>query len=98
MEAKPFKFIPEIPWWWFVKASSLPGKAYSVGCLIWLCHRLSTSKKFPVRFSRRYYGPTNLSRYTVRSGLKNLEQAGLIKVKREEGKSKAPLVTIITKR
>jgi hypothetical protein len=98
MEPKPFKFIPEIPWWWFVAASSLPGKAYCVGCLIWLCHKLSQSKNFPIRFSRRYYNPTTISRYTVRSGLKNLERAGLITVEREGGKSKAPLITIILDR
>jgi hypothetical protein len=96
LEPKPFRFIPEIPFWWFVEASSLPGKAYSVGCLIWLCYRLSDTKKFPVRFSRRYQNQTKIDRHTMRCGLKNLEKAGLVLVERP--KNKAPLVTIILDR
>jgi hypothetical protein len=96
MKAKDFEFIPPIPWWWSLEASFLPGKAHYVGCLIWLCYRLSGSKKFPIKFSRRYYASTALHRNTIRLGLRNLEKAGLIRVQR--AKSKAPLVTIILDR
>ena len=94
LKPKPFKFIPQIPCWWFSKAVLLPGKALGVGELIWLSHKVTLGKKPPIPFSRRYYNWAKISRQATNRAITQLEKAGLIKVAR--GKGKAPRITIVT--
>ena len=86
-------YIPPIPLWWFIRASSLPGSSLAVGCLIWFLLKTSQTQS-PLKFSRRRYMFVKCSRYSVRRGLASLEKAGLIEVERNQGK--APLITVVT--
>jgi hypothetical protein len=91
LEHKSF-YIPTIPLWWYLIASSLPGKAYAVGCQIWFIYRVKNAGKFPVKLSRQWFSLFKFGRHTVQRALFNLEKAGLVTIRR--GKGRAPLVTI----
>jgi hypothetical protein len=90
LEHKNF-YVPTIPYWWHLIASTLPGKAHAVGSQIWFCYRVSGGK-FPVKLSRQYFSLLKFSRHTVRRALFDLERAGLIAVQRSKGRS--PRITI----
>jgi hypothetical protein len=91
LEHKKF-YVPTIPYWWHLIASSLPGKSHAVGCQLWFCYRTAFRSKFPVKLSRQYFSLMKFDRWSVWRALVELEKAGLITIKK--GKGKAPLVTI----
>ena len=91
LEHKNF-YIPTIPFWWFLIASSLPGKAYAVGSQIWFIYRVKNGGKFPVKLSRQWFSLFKFDLRTARRALFYLEKAGLISIQKHKGR--APLVTI----
>jgi hypothetical protein len=90
LEHKNF-YVPTIPYWWFLIAVNLPGKALGVGVQLWFVYRVGRSK-FPVKLSRQWFGLFKCSRHAVRRALQDLAKSGLIQVR--QGKGRAPLVTL----
>jgi hypothetical protein len=79
-----------VPQPWLRRAAELPGKALAVGLALWFLR--GCRGRWTVRLTRR-----TLQRFGVRRkpgylGLKNLEAAGLVRVRRRVGVS--PVVTI----
>ena len=88
---KPFLKGP-IPLYWLRAASELPNRALAVGILMWYLRGLEKSPKDLVLTNKRaaLFG---LSRYTKGRALRELENAGLVIVRRRPGQ--CPRVTII---
>ena len=72
-----------IPLNWLKKAAELPGKAILVGLDLWYRVGLTKSAEVKLSLSRSAFG---CGRYSGGRGLKALEKAGLISVRRAEGK------------
>ena len=68
---------------WFSRAARLPGKSAVVGLLIWYRHRLE--KKRTVVFNQSRWKTFGLSRDAARRGLRALEKAKLVSVRRKLG-------------
>jgi hypothetical protein len=78
-----------IRWSWIAEAAALPGRALAVGMVLRLWAGMRCSQT--VRLSYRNF-PAGLSRFAIYRGLRNLERAGLVTVRRVPGH--APLVTL----
>lgn len=72
-----------IPMDWLSSAAKLSGKTLSLGIAIWWLHGMSNG--CPFKLTKTALTMLNLSKDTVRDGLKKLEVAGLIKVSRSPG-------------
>ena len=86
-----FFFKGPVPMDWIARLVSLPGKASHLGWLIWFMSGLKKHKTF--RLEPKWYGLFGLNRKAVYSGLKALEEAKLITVKRKP--DAAPEVAIL---
>ncbi len=77
-----------IPWdaWW-VKALPLPGKALAVASVIWW--RAGMNDYQPVRINMSRLG---IQRSAAMRGLRALEDAGLVQVRRHRGRK--PVITL----
>jgi hypothetical protein len=91
-------FLPEVPEWWAYRAAVNGNEdksygAYFVGHVLWQqyrLHRKATEIKLPI--GKMHKG--GLGRSYIRTGLKSLEDSGLIRVKRFPHKS--PEITLVT--
>lgn len=92
-ESKPsIKFIKgPIPFDWQQKANSLPGKAGQVGIALWFLSGIKKSKVFKITAEALLLA--GCVRQTFAKGLTELEDAGLISVKRNPGQK--PIVEIL---
>ena len=86
---EPFVKGP-IPLWWLTSAARLPGKALAVGVALW--YRAGLKKSRTVRGSWRLWDSFGVGRTAVYRSLRQLEDAGLIRVERQNGKN--PVITI----
>ena len=80
-----------IPIHWLVSARKVSPTALTVGLVLWHLSGLEKSKTFKV--TNRILQMWGLNRFVKYRGLKKLENAGLIKVKRQNKTS--PVVTIL---
>jgi hypothetical protein len=93
-ELKPSRtrrFMPPVPEWWAIIAMALPGKAYHVGSIVWQECRIHASPS--CKLTRHVWQKFGLHRHTIRGGLKQLNQAGLIVL--EKSGKQSPLITIM---
>jgi hypothetical protein len=83
-----------IPVGWMARACTLPGMAAQVAVAIWFLRGLRGSDQFALTPSTliRF----NVNRYSGYRGLKQLEKAGLISVRRRKGAG--PIINIIRDR
>ena len=72
-----------IPLWWLHKASTLPGKAFTLGILLLWFHGMDPNKPFKV--TKKSLEEFSMSQDAYRDGLKRLEEAGLASVSRSPG-------------
>jgi hypothetical protein len=79
-----------VPLAWLRCAAELPGKALAVGLMLWFLR--GCRKRRTVRLTRRTLQRFGVGRKPGYRGLKNLEAAGLVRVRRRVGRS--PVVTI----
>ena len=79
-----------VPLAWLQRAAELRGKALAVGLALWFLR--GCQKRWTVRLTRRTLQRFAVGRKPGYLGLKNLEAAGLVRVRRRVGRS--PVVTI----
>jgi len=72
-----------IPLRWLHKAAALPGKAYTLGTIIWWFYGMNPTK--PIKVTSKSLVEFSISEDAYRDGLKRLEDVGLIKVIRPKG-------------
>jgi len=72
-----------IPLRWLHAAASLPGKAYTLGNVLWWFRGMNPTK--PIKVTRKSLAEFSISEDAYRDGLKRLEEAGLVKVTRPIG-------------
>ena len=77
-----------IPWLWIVAAMGLRGSALAVGVSLWLWSGIRRSRSFPISLSR-----LPIPRAAASRGLRDLEQAALVRVRRRPGRR--TVVTIV---
>ena len=80
-----------VPCAWLQRAARLPGKSFHVGIALW--QRAGMEKSDTVKLSNGILEDWGTDRYAKARGLKDLEEAGLVSVKRHHGRS--PIVTIL---
>jgi hypothetical protein len=83
-----------VPQSWLLRASELPGKAYAVGIQLWLFGLMRRSATMFV--STHLLAGTKISRKSIYLGLRALEKAKLIKLRRRRGSY--PKATILDAR
>ncbi|MCH7914288.1 MAG: hypothetical protein IH856_14815 [Deltaproteobacteria bacterium] len=84
-------YIRTIPLSWICRATGLPGKASAVGLVLWYLSGVSKSKT--VKLTRLWLSRFGLLPETGRRGLRALERAKLVHVKRSGNKT--PRVTLL---
>ena len=72
-----------IPLPWLEAAAKLPGKAYTLGTLIWWLHGMSQGSS--IKVTKRSLERFSISEDAYRDGLQRLESAGLVSVIRRPG-------------
>lgn len=72
-----------IPWAWLDRAGQLPGKALGVGLVLW--QKAGVTRKRTVRVCQARTTEMGLNEASARRGIRHLEQAGLIEVRRAPG-------------
>lgn len=80
-----------IPLPWVELAAQLPGKALALGIGLWWLQGMVRDAE--VKLSKRLLQSFNISRDAAADGLRRLEKAGLVRVKRAPGKR--PSVRIV---
>ncbi len=83
-----------LPWYWLVAAARLPGQCLDVGLVLFLLHGLKRGNELVL--GRRFLLEMGISRYASYRALGRLEEAGLVSVRRQRGRS--PRVTLILDR
>ena len=87
------KFIPSIPFDFFIRAASISGKALAVFLYIWYISKLRRSQT--IKLSNKALQEFGIHRMTKLRVLKKLVEAGLIKIEpKKEGS--AHIITLIT--
>ncbi|MQU58549.1 hypothetical protein GHO26_12240 [Pseudomonas helleri] len=77
------RFIAPIPFDWMQRATALPGKTVQVALA--LCFLKGVKQSLTVKVTQEALSLANCSRQAYYQALGNLEQAGLVKVKRSAG-------------
>jgi DNA-binding transcriptional ArsR family regulator len=77
---------------WLVTASKLPGKSLQISMALWFLK--GVTRKNTVKLSGKLVRSFGVSRSTLYRGLTEMENAGLISIQRQKGRS--PIVTILT--
>jgi predicted metal-binding transcription factor (methanogenesis marker protein 9) len=72
-----------IPLPWLQRAASLPGKAYTLGSILWWFKGMNPTK--PIKVTTKSLRNFSLSESAYLDGLKRLEEAGLVSVTRNKG-------------
>jgi hypothetical protein len=80
---EPFLKGP-IPWAWLARAGRLRGKALAVGLVLW--RRAGVARKRTVRLYQARPEGLGLNEHSARRGLRALERAGLVEVRRRPGR------------
>jgi DNA-binding transcriptional ArsR family regulator len=81
-----------IPLKWILAASELPGKSLEISMVLWFLK--GVTKKHTVKLNGKLIRSFGVSRSTLYRGLAEMENAGLISIQRQKGRS--PMVTILT--
>ena len=89
-KGEPFLKGP-VPMAWLREASSLPGKALHVAVEIWF--QVGLKRSGEVALSLSQFKKSGISRSTASRGLAQLEEAGLVVVKRAPGRK--PIVMVL---
>jgi hypothetical protein len=74
-----------IPWAWLDSAGRLPGKALAVGLLLW--KRAGVARKRTIRLCLANSRALGLNRDSARRGIRALERANLVEVRRRPGQA-----------
>jgi hypothetical protein len=82
-----------IPMSWVQRATRLSGRTWQVATALWFVGIRSQSKSATVTLTEKTRRRFNLSRDAVKRGLKQLADAGLVRVKRQSGRRS--VVTIL---
>lgn len=85
------KFVPPIPFEWFVIAATRTPSSGTVACALWFSYRVR--REHPVRVTAKLRDMFGLSKEAVNHALVKMEQAGIVKVERHQGRG--PRVEII---
>jgi DNA-binding transcriptional ArsR family regulator len=80
-----------IPLKWILAASELPGKSLEISMALWFLK--GVTRKNTVKLSGKLIRSFGVSRSTLYRGLAAMENAGLISIRRQIGRS--PMVTIL---
>ena len=72
-----------IPLPWLKRSASLPGKAYTLGTILWWFKGMNPTK--PIKVTAKSLRDFSVSEDAYRDGLKRLEKAGLVSVARKKG-------------
>jgi hypothetical protein len=72
-----------IPLRWLHKAAALPGKAHTLGTIIWWFYGMNPTR--PIKVTGKSLVEFSISEDAYRDGLKRLEEAGLVTVIRPKG-------------
>jgi hypothetical protein len=80
-----------VPWSWLTEALALPGKAGTVGLVLWF--RAGLKRQRCVKFSYVELDQIGVPRVTAWRGLRALEAARLVSVEHKQGRT--PEVTIL---
>jgi hypothetical protein len=80
-----------IPLKWILTASELPGKSLEISMALWFLK--GVTRKNTVKLSGKLIRSFGVSRSTFYRGLAAMENAGLISIQRQIGRS--PMVTIL---
>ena len=81
--AKVYFLRGPIPLPWLQRAASLPGKAYTLGSILWWFKGMNPTK--PIKVTTKSLKNFSVSEDAYRDGLKRLEEAGLVSVTRKKG-------------
>ena len=81
--AKVYFLRGPIPLPWLQRAASLPGKAYTLGSILWWFKGMNPTK--PIKVTTKSLRNFSLSESAYLDGLKRLEEAGLVSVTRKKG-------------
>jgi hypothetical protein len=81
--AKVYFLRGPIPLPWLKRAALLPGKAYTLGTILWWFKGMNPTK--PIKVTTKSLKDFSLSEDAYRDGLKRLEGAGLVSVTRKKG-------------
>ncbi len=81
--AKVYFLRGPIPLPWLKRSASLPGKAYTLGTILWWFKGMNPTK--PIKVTTKSLKEFSLSEDAYRDGLKRLEGAGLVSVTRNKG-------------
>ena len=81
--AKVYFLRGPIPLPWLQRAASLPGKAYTLGSILWWFKGMNPTK--PIKVTTKSLRNFSLSESAYLDGLKRLEEAGLVSVTRNKG-------------
>ena len=72
-----------IPLRWLHQAGALPGKAFTLGLLLFWFYGMNPDR--PIKVTRRSLKDFSISEDAYRDGLKRLEEVGLVSVSRSPG-------------
>ena len=72
-----------IPLRWLRQAGALPGKAFTLGILLFWSYGMNPNR--PIKVTRQSLKNFSISEDAYRDGLKRLEEAGLVSVSRPPG-------------
>lgn len=72
-----------VPLSWLQSAAKLPGKAYTLGTLIWWLHGMNQGSS--IKVTKRSLERFSISEDAYRDGLQRLKAAGLVSVIRRPG-------------
>ncbi len=72
-----------IPLPWLQRAASLPGKAYTLGSILWWFRGMNPIK--PIKVTNKSLRGFSISESAYLDGLKRLEGVGLVSVTRKKG-------------
>jgi hypothetical protein len=73
-----------VPWGWLDRAGRQPGKALAVALVLW--KEAGCLNRRVVRLCLNGLLPMGLNKQSARRGLRNLEAAGLVEVRRRPGR------------
>jgi hypothetical protein len=85
------RFVAPVPLAWFQRACRLPGKALAVALVVW--HLARMRKTDTVRLTQAALNEFGVSRQAKYRGLRSLEAAGLVSVRRRAHRN--PEVTVL---
>lgn len=83
--------LVRLDWWEKAAATMTTGKAMHLCVGLWLL--ITIRQSATVQLSRRMMARINISRFAASSVLRKMEEAGLVKIARLQGRS--PMITLV---